>query len=40
VFLAHLALLLFDLAVLDLFLWGYLKSTLYKTYPANIDYLQ
>jgi hypothetical protein len=29
-----------DLAVPGFFLWGYVNSTVYETYPANIDYLK
>lgn len=29
-----------DLAVPDYFLWDYVKRKIYKTHPANIDYLQ
>jgi hypothetical protein len=30
----------FDLAVADYFLWGYVKSKVYETLPANIDVLK
>jgi hypothetical protein len=29
-----------DLAVPDYLLWGYIKSKVYKTHPANTDYLE
>jgi hypothetical protein len=36
----HLTCLLTCLAVPDYFLWGYIKSKVYETHPANIDDLK